>query len=1055
LQGGNGGFGGGGGPSANNYAGGNGGFGAGGAASGAGGGGIGGSSAFGGGKGGDTGGGGGGGAAFGGAIFVRDGGSLTVQDGGIGGGSVNAGLGGDGRGRPNGENGTAAGSALYLGGDSGGAAAGVTYSVSNGNTVVLSDTIAGAGGVTKAGAGTLRLLGTNTYAGGTTVDGGELQVSSDANLGVASGGLRINSGGTFYILNDFTTGRSIDIESPGGPAFYLAGHDLTLNGTISGAGNVGLYEAGGRAFLTGTNTYTGGTTINGGTVQVSSDGNLGAASGGLGFDGGTLQTTSTFSMTRDAYIGSTATFAPASGTTLTQGGVISGPGALIKSDNGTLVLTGANTYASGTTVIGGILKVSSDANLGDPAGGLTLNTGTLNTTASFSSARAIALTAGFTFDVDISTSLTLTGPVSGAAGFAKVGGGTLALTGNNTFGGSVLIANGTLIGNSASLPTNIDNQSVLVFDQSTAGTYTGSLSGAGSLTKTGAGSLNLTGNSSSFTGATSIDQGRLAVNGSLAGSAVSVNNGGILGGNGTIGGVTTNAGGIVAPGNSIGLLNVAGNVLFAPGSFYDVEVNAAGQGDKIVATGTATLNGGTVRVNAASGSYQPATTYTILSATGGVMGAFAGVTSNLAFLDPALSYGANDVTLKLTRNDVAFPDVVVPAQSGLPATGLTPNQRSVAAAIETLGALQPLYNAVVGLDAAGARQAFTQTSGEIHADTPRVAFADSGVLRGAIEDRMLQTAYAPDSDLSHLAPTAYAPDESADLSLFKAAKAGGAVAHPVSDRILTAWGQALGGFGRVSGNANVASLTSSTGGFALGLDVGEAGAWRAGVAGGFTRTSVDVAQRLSSGAVESVHGAIYGGVTLAGWTLNAGLAYARNDIGMSRSASFGSFRGAAGSSYNGATAQAFAEIGYGFTLGGTAVQPYLRAAHQRFARERFDETGNIALAGNNRDQHETTTTLGVRTASRVKVSSEDVMLRLGLGWQHAYGDVRSPATLAFGVGGPAFVVEGLPVDRDSLIASTGLEWRATRLMRLAVDYDSALSHAAQRHAFRGTMMVDF
>ena len=71
-------------------------------------------------------------------------------------------------------------------------------------------------------------------------------------------------------------------------------------------------------------------------------------------------------------------------------------------------------------------------------------------------------------------------------------------------------------------------------------------------------------------------------------------------------------------------INVANNVVFAPGSIYQVEVNAAGQGDKLSAGGVATISGGTVQVLAAAGNYSPSTSYTILSATGGVSGTFAG-----------------------------------------------------------------------------------------------------------------------------------------------------------------------------------------------------------------------------------------------------------------------------------------------------------------------------------------------------------------------------------------------------------------------------------------------
>ncbi|SFJ33383.1 outer membrane autotransporter barrel domain-containing protein, partial [Methylobacterium brachiatum] len=145
--------------------------------------------------------------------------------------------------------------------------------------------------------------------------------------------------------------------------------------------------------------------------------------------------------------------------------------------------------------------------------------------------------------------------------------------------------------------------------------------------------------------------GALYANGTIAGT-VSVNAGGLLGGSGSVGGVNALSGGTVAPGNSIGTLTVAGAVAFAPGSTYRVEANAAGQADRIAAGGAATLAGGTVQVQAASGAYSPRTTYAILTAAGGVSGRFDGVSANLAFLSPGLRYRPNEVDLTLTRNDV-------------------------------------------------------------------------------------------------------------------------------------------------------------------------------------------------------------------------------------------------------------------------------------------------------------------------------------------------------------------------------------------------------------------
>ncbi|HGM6758854.1 TPA: S8 family serine peptidase, partial [Serratia marcescens] len=187
--------------------------------------------------------------------------------------------------------------------------------------------------------------------------------------------------------------------------------------------------------------------------------------------------------------------------------------------------------------------------------------------------------------------------------------------------------------------------------------WSNDISGHGGLTKQGIGTLVLTGNNT-YAGPTLVNQGRLAVNGSIT-SAVSVQNGGIVGGSGTVGSLTARQGGTVAPGNSIGTLNVAGNVSFEPGSRYAVEVGPNGQSDRIQSGGSATIGGGEVAVTLENSANLLAQSevrsllgqqYTILSAQQGVSGQFDAVALNYLFLGTGLSYQPTGVTLSVGRN---------------------------------------------------------------------------------------------------------------------------------------------------------------------------------------------------------------------------------------------------------------------------------------------------------------------------------------------------------------------------------------------------------------------
>ncbi|MGP3070682.1 S8 family serine peptidase, partial [Serratia nevei] len=212
--------------------------------------------------------------------------------------------------------------------------------------------------------------------------------------------------------------------------------------------------------------------------------------------------------------------------------------------------------------------------------------------------------------------------------------------------------------------------------------WSNDISGHGGLTKQGIGTLVLTGNNT-YAGPTLVNQGRLAVNGSVT-SAVSVQNGGIVGGSGTVGSLTARQGGTVAPGNSIGTLNVAGNVSFEPGSRYAVEVGPNGQSDRIQSSGSATIGGGEVAVTLENSPNLLTQSevrsllgqqYTILSAQQGVSGQFDAVAPNYLFLGTGLSYQPTGVTLSVGRNGTSFASV---AQ--------TPNERAVAAAADALAA---------------------------------------------------------------------------------------------------------------------------------------------------------------------------------------------------------------------------------------------------------------------------------------------------------------------------------------------------------------------------------
>src|SRR5690606_36093784 len=109
----------------------------------------------------------------------------------------------------------------------------------------------------------------------------------------------------------------------------------------------------------------------------------------------------------------------------------------------------ANSYTGGTLIDAGTLSIVSDANLGDAAGAVTINTGTLATTADLVTSRAITLGGAGTLLTDAGTGFTVTSVIDGAGSLTNAVAGALVLPGAKTCAGGTTSGAGTLhIGNS-------------------------------------------------------------------------------------------------------------------------------------------------------------------------------------------------------------------------------------------------------------------------------------------------------------------------------------------------------------------------------------------------------------------------------------------------------------------------------------------------------------------------------------------------------------------------------------------------------------------------------
>ncbi len=372
------------------------------------------------------------------------------------------------------------------------------------------------------------LVNTGTINGGVRMDNYANSVTLKTGS-VINGNLLMGTSSSSRLILGGTTGSQL--------------YSTAVTGTTTTSGTLTKQDAG--TWIIDNNlSTTRAVTITGGTLQIGNSGTTGAI-------GGSVSNAGTLDFNRSD--------------TTTSSTAISGTGKLVQSGSGTLILTGTNTYSGGTTINSGTLQIGNGGTIGSLTGNVVDN-GTLV--------------------FNRSNDLTFAGAISGTGSLIKSGTATLILTGSNTFTGVTTVGSGTLqIGNSGttgSLTGNVINSGALVFKRSDSLTYSGAVSGTGSLTQSGTGTLILTG-SNSYAGNTRIQSGTLQV--------------GSGGTSGTLGsGAVLNSGALAF--NRSDSLTV-NNVISGSGS-----LTQSGSGTTILTatntyTGATDVKAGTLRVNGA------------------------------------------------------------------------------------------------------------------------------------------------------------------------------------------------------------------------------------------------------------------------------------------------------------------------------------------------------------------------------------------------------------------------------------------------------------------------
>ncbi len=479
-------------------------------------------------------------------------------------------------------------------------AGGAIFDTNGQNDQRISVGMAGAGGFTKTGAGTLVLLSnTNTYDGDTLINEGTLKIGNGGVLGTLSSGtgaLSMATGTTLaFSRSDALVQSSL--------AHISDGYGGDTNFAQMGPGLFTMDVA---------NSFTGTTSVTGGVLEIATVSALASSSAISATGAGTLQIDGGIDFSQNI--------------TISGAGEGGSRGALRGGADGVgNVFSGDVTVTSDSTRIGtednGNLTVTGGITDGGNGHSLIFRPGLDGTL-------TLVGTSSWTGDTDFFGDGSGTGKlVLGSANVLPLstvlgaGPGIIDLNGfDHTLGGLAdFVGSGTIITNGAGGSTlTLD-----VADASAQNANVALADGSNPLTlvKTGSGGQTL-GGISTHSGTTTVSAGSLIVNGEFTASNVTVETGGTLGGTGTLGGAVDVAG-TIAPGISAGTLNLANTTISGT---YACEIDGA-VSDVLAITGDLTLTGSSSITAAILEGGATESEYVIATYTGNRSGTFASVPS--------------------------------------------------------------------------------------------------------------------------------------------------------------------------------------------------------------------------------------------------------------------------------------------------------------------------------------------------------------------------------------------------------------------------------------------
>ena len=530
----------------------------------------------------------------------------------------------------------------------------------------------------------------------------------------------------------------------------------------------------------------------------------------------------------------------------------------------------------------------------------------------------------------------------------------------------------------------------------------------------------LAGGSASWT---TVSSGTVIVDGTA--SNLTVGAGAVVTGTGTVTpGLTMTSGSTLVQSTLGAGLHVSGTLSLESGSTYNVTVNAGGASGTAAVTGNLTIGSGAVlTLTSLSGAYSIGTTYTVLTYTGLQTGAFGTVTSNFAYLTPAVGYSNGVVTVTLNA----------PATSG---TSGTTGGTTGSGTTDSTGTGSTTTTATGTTNGSGAAFSFALPADSANQNSVASALTRLYDQRGnAVTNALIVTTTAQAySALSQLSGVDAVPFR--QIAEARTGEAQDTVAlhlanlDPAIQRGL--WVNAAYRQTSADGDAALGSnpYDDHSAALTLGYDQRLTQTVRAGVALMLNNDNVDFSNDGSSARTDGAQAELYGFWTPAGSPLYAtgiaGLGYWNNRL--SRQVSVGAVSNHDTSTFNTSSLALYGEAGMKLAFAVGTVQPYAALSAGHYAQQSATEGGGVsALTYGSADTNALSSILGVRFLKQgMWLFGHALDLQADVAWEHRLTGADQSLTAALASAPQEnWQVFGTPSDRNAAKLEIGADWQVS------------------------------